>query len=275
MKAIIFDDRENSNRSLSRLNQKREYNHKRFFKIELFHNFIFKKVESLLKNTNSLELIKTLVYTGEYNIKALTNAKRNCGSEIKKMNDLIEKEDILLSKINKITGQDELKKEVVEHVNSLKYVFQDIKSKNIRVIEQQTINANAQKKLFDYIKTIPFTELRTTPLVTRQGIIQQKGVDAKFSTDLILLAQSNAFDVAILLTGDADLKESIKLIRERYGKLVFIVAYNSQIMEEKKFNTIGEDLIKECDFFINLYELEESDLQKISEIKREKRNIAK
>src|SRR3989344_4353008 len=268
MKAIIFDDRENSNRSLSRLNQKREYNHKRFFKIELFHNFIFKKVESLLKNTNSLELIKTLVYTGEYNIKALTNAKRNCGSEIKKMNDLIEKEDILLSKINKITGQDELKKEVVEHVNSLKYVFQDIKSKNIRVIEQQTINANAQKKLFDYIKTIPFTELRTTPLVTRQGIIQQKGVDAKFSTDLKLLAQSNAFDVAILLTGDADLKESIKLIRERYGKLVFLVAYVSPIQEEKVYNTISENLLNACDYFINLCDLTESDIQQISDRKR-------
>ena len=61
------------------------------------------------------------------------------------------------------------------------------------------------------------------------------------------------------------------MIRERYGKIVFIVAYNSPSQEERNFNTIGEDLIKECDFFINLYDLTESDIQKISEIKRDKK----
>lgn len=269
MKVIIFNDKENSDRSLRRLNQNRKFEDKRFFKIELFHNFIFQKIKLVLKEqSENFELIKTLVYTGEYNQRAITNAKRSCSIKIKEMGELIKKEDALLSRVNQITGHDELKKEVVEHVDSLKRVFQEIKDKNIEVIKEQTKKAEAQKTLFGYIKTLPFTELCTTPLVTRQGIIQQKGVDAKFSTDLILLAQSNAFDVAILLTGDSDLKESIKLIRERYGKLVFIVAYYSQIAEEKRHNTINDELIGECDFFINIHDLDESDLKKISESRR-------
>ena len=189
------------------------------------------------------------------------------------MNELIAKEDELLKKIDKIVNHDNLKQEVIEHVNSVKSIFQETKEKSIKAIAQQSRNAEGQNNFFKYVsQEMTFTELRTTPLVTRDGRIQQKGVDARFSTDLILLAQSNAFDVAILLTGDADLEESIKLIRERYGKLVFLVAYYSSIPEEKFYNTISEHLLNQCDYFINLYEFGEDDISKISVLK-ERRKI--
>lgn len=199
--------------------------------------------------------------------------KYACSSKIKEMTELIKKEELLLEKVTtQDTISNELKKEVVDHVNSIKSVFQKIKESNIKAIEQHSKNAEGQKSLFSYVKnTIPFSEFRTTNLVTRQGYIQQKGVDAKFSTDLILLAQSNAFEVAILLTGDADLKESIKLIRERYGKLVFLVSYYSPIPEDKKYNTISSELFESCDFFINLYDLTEAEIEQISDLKREKK----
>jgi len=272
MKCIIFNDKENSDRSLNRLNKGRQADTQRFWKIKLFHDFIFQKVGFLLKKQcTNLELVKTMIYTGEYNVKALNNVKRSCGSKIKEMNELIAKEDALLNKVTKISGHEELKEEVVKHVNSIKQIFQNIKDSNIRAIEQQSKNAEGQKDFFDYIKNeIPFTELRTTLLVTRQGLIQQKGVDAKFSTDLILLAQSNAFDVAILLSGDADLRESIHLIRERYGKLVFLVAYYSPVPEKKSYNTISDDLLYECDYFINLHDFSDGDIAKISVLKESK-----
>ena len=209
MKTILFNDKENFDRSISRLNKNKSNKEQRFFKIELAHDFIFKKVESILKNqSHCLELVKTLIYTGEYNPKALSNMKYACNSKIKDMERLIKKEDILLEKVEKMSSDENLKKEVLEHVTYIKEIFQGIRDSNIKAIAQQSKNAEGQKNLFEYIKrTIPFCEFRTTNLVTRKGYIQQKGVDAKFSTDLILLAQSNAFDVAILLTGDADLKE--------------------------------------------------------------------
>ncbi len=266
MKSVIFNDKENFDRSLNRLNKHRTPEKKRFWKIKLFHDYIFHKVTSILKdNTNNLELIKTIIYTGEYNSRAINNVKRNCGTKIKEMNELIGKENLLLSKIFTIEEHDELKKEIIEHVDTLKQTFEETKGKQLKVIHQQSKNLDGQQKFFAYVREqLPFTELRTTPLVTRQGYIQQKGVDAMISIDLILFAQSNAFDVAILLSGDLDLKEAINHIRKKYGKLVFVVAYYSPVPEEKQYNTISEDLIKECDYFLNLYYFKEEDIAKIS-----------
>lgn len=177
-----------------------------------------------------------------------------------------------MDKVRNISGHDELKKEVSSHVDYVKKLFELDKESNLRAIEQQNKNAEGQMKFFNFIRNeVPFTELRTTPLVTRQGFITQKGVDAKIANDLILLAQSNAFDVAILLSGDADLKESIRLIRERYGKLVIIAAYRSPNQDENRDNTISEDLLKECDHFLNFYDFNNEDIEKIS-VSKENRN---
>ncbi|MFH1211792.1 MAG: NYN domain-containing protein [Candidatus Woesearchaeota archaeon] len=232
----------------------------------MLHKYIFEKVESLIKEQcHCLELSKTLIYTGEYNVKALTNVKKSCGSKIKEMNELITKENLLLEKVNSIKGYDELKKDVLEHVNSIRSVFESIRQSNIEAIAKQNKNAQAQSNFFEYVKNkLRFSEVRTTPLVTRGGRIQQKGVDAKFSTDLILLAQANAYDVGILLTGDADLKESIRLVRERYGKIIISVAYYEADESKRIWNTISEDLIKECDYFINLADFSENEIEKIS-----------
>lgn len=270
MKAIIFNDKDNSDRSLDRLNKIRNTDQKRFWKTKLFHQLIFKKVKNLLKDQcRELELVKTFIYTGEYNAKVLNNIKKNCGAKIKEMNELIQKEDLLLQKVIRIVGHDVIRKEVIDHVTSVKTVFEQIKLSNLKAIEQQQKNARGQEDFFSYVKTnLPFTELRTTPLVTRQGFVRQKGVDAKLSTDLLQLGQSNAYDVAILLTGDADLKETIKLIRRNYGKLVFLIAYTSNILEEKITNTISDDLLNECDYFINLSDLSEQEILEISDLKQ-------
>ena len=140
MKCIIFNDKENSDRSLNRLNKDRQVDTQRFWKIKLFHDFIFQKVGFLLKKQcTNLELIKTMIYTGEYNVKALNNVKRSCGSKIKEMNGLIAKEDALLDKVTKISGHEELKEEVVKHVNSIKQIFQYIKDSNIRAIDSPVV----------------------------------------------------------------------------------------------------------------------------------------
>jgi uncharacterized LabA/DUF88 family protein len=266
MKAIIFNDKENSDRSLNRLNRARDNSHQRFWEIKLFHAHILHIVKELLKNkVHCVELVKALIYTGEYNARALNNVKKSCGDRIREMNELIKKENQLLQKVSEMRGNDGIKREITDHVKSVKSVFETIKNDAYNAIQKQNKNAEGQIKFFSYVRgDLPFSELRTSPLVTRKGVVQQKGVDAKFATDLILLAQANAFDIAILLTGDADLKEAIKLIRERYGKLVFMVAYKSPNSDEGRFNTISEDMINECDYFINLYLFSEEDILKIS-----------
>lgn len=48
----------------------------------------------------------------------------------------------------------------------------------------------------------------------------QKGVDTRIVVDMVTLAVSDAFDVAILISGDSDLAEAVDYIREHTRKKV-------------------------------------------------------
>jgi len=268
MKTTIFDDKANSEKSIDRLNYNRTTD-KRFFKIELLHKLVFQKTQKILsERTNSVEWVKTYIYTGEYNDKAMGMLKKSCGDTIREMNELIDKENQLLQKIHTLSENPDLKAQVRSHVTSVKERFEQHKRLKETALEKQTRSAEAQKNFFVKIHEMDFVELKTTPLVCRNGYIIQKGVDVKLATDLIQLAFSNAYDVAVLMTGDLDLKESINLIREKLGKLVLILGYYSSNPDEAKYNTISRDLINSCDYFINTKDFTEQEIQAISTAKR-------
>ncbi|HLC20172.1 MAG TPA: NYN domain-containing protein [Candidatus Nanoarchaeia archaeon] len=268
MKTTIFDDKANSEKSIDRLNYNRTTD-KRFFKIELLHKLVFQKTQKILsERTNSVEWVKTYIYTGEYNDKAMGMLKKSCGDTIREMNELIDKENQLLQKIHTLSENPDLKAQVRSHVTSVKERFEQHKRLKETALEKQTRNTEAQKNFFKKIREMNFVELKTTPLVCRNGYIIQKGVDVKLATDLIQLAFSNAYDVAVLMTGDLDLKESINLIREKLGKLVLILGYYSSNPDEAKYNTISRDLINSCDYFINTKDFTEQEIQAISTAKR-------
>lgn len=263
MKITIFDDRANSERSIEKLNDTRPPNEKRFWRIELFHQLTFQKTQKLLQGRTSLfEWIKVYIYTGEYNDKAIGMMNKSCGNTIREMNELITKENQLLQKIHSMINNETLKAEVREHVNAVKKKFEENKLSKQNAIDKQKRNAEAQKQFFEIIRKMNFVELRTTPLVSRNGYIQQKGVDVKLATDLIQLAHANAYDVAVLMTGDLDLKESIKMVREQLGKIVILLGYFSETD-----STISKDLLTACDYFINTRDFTEEDIKKISEVK--------
>lgn len=273
MKIIIFNDKDNSDRSLERLNYSRPEGDKRFWRFEEFHQLVFKKVKSILeKRTPICELNKIYMYTGEYNPKALNSMKKVCGDTIRDLNELINKENSLLQKIYSMTGNEQLKEEVKTHVNTIKQRFEELKQIKIEAIEKTKQRSEGQMAFFQKIRETSFIELRTTPLVNRNGFIQQKGVDVKLATDLIQLGHANAYDVAVLLTGDADLKESIKLVKERLGKIIILLAYYSNDQFERRNNTIGDDLLPLCDYFINTKDFTEDDISMISERKIMKEN---
>jgi len=48
----------------------------------------------------------------------------------------------------------------------------------------------------------------------------QKGVDTRIVVDVISLAQSNAYDVGIVVSGDSDLAEAIEWVREHTQKRI-------------------------------------------------------
>ena len=52
---------------------------------------------------------------------------------------------------------------------------------------------------------------------------EEKGSDVNLATHLLSDAYENAFDAAVLITNDSDLREPVELIRNRLGKQVGIL----------------------------------------------------
>lgn len=103
--------------------------------------------------------------------------------------------------------------------------------------------------------------MKTTPLKQRNGEIYQKGVDVLIATDLINLAHTNAYELAIVLSGDTDLIEAVKLIRS-LGKIVIIVSYHTP--NNPRLSNIS-DLMNHGDYFLNLKDLTRQELLAISD----------
>lgn len=70
-----------------------------------------------------------------------------------------------------------------------------------------------------------------------------KGDDVKLSNNLLMGAVEDNYDVAIIVSGDEDFVDSVKIVREKYGKKVGN-AYFSR--------SSSSNLRRECNFIINL-----------------------
>ena len=70
-----------------------------------------------------------------------------------------------------------------------------------------------------------------------------KGDDVKMSNNLLIGAVDNLYDTAIIVSGDEDFIDSIKIVRKKYNKKVG----NAYFSKSSSFN-----LRRTCDFTINL-----------------------
>lgn len=112
-----------------------------------------------------------------------------------------------------------------------------------------------QKKLFEKAKTSYFFEIRKKPLqFTKDKGIFQKGVDVQLAVDLVTNAYLNTYDIAVLFSGDIDLLESVKTVKN-LGKHVIIFSH---------YKNIAQEMIREGDMYINLQYLKDDMLDKFS-----------
>jgi uncharacterized LabA/DUF88 family protein len=274
MRVILFNDKNNFDGSLNLINRNLEKGRKRFWKIEDCHSYLFKKLTEVFSwREEDFNLIRSYIYTGEYTSKLLKKHKKYCKNKIKELQISIQKEEELIRKINENCAacgvEDKIKREISEHVNLIKNSCNEEITRLVKSIEKQKRNSEGQENLFANIKNnMPFTECKSTPLKHGNGIIFQKGVDVQIATDLIHLANVNAYDIALILGGDTDLIESIKLVKDSLGKIIVLVAYYDQINPIKC--SISKELIDCADAFINLKDFNEKDIDNISELRRAK-----
>lgn len=126
------------------------------------------------------------------------------------------------------------------------------------ILQKAKKNREKQAKFFKLAKDYYFFELRSKPLQfsTSDLKILQKGVDVQLAADLVDFTHKNVFDIAVILSGDIDLLESIK-IAKNMGKQVFIFGDESVTAEEMK---------KHADVFINIGRFTEEQLNQFTHI---------
>ncbi|MER3481537.1 MAG: NYN domain-containing protein [Meiothermus sp.] len=79
--------------------------------------------------------------------------------------------------------------------------------------------AKAHQSFLNYLKRVPYVAVRLGRLERRGEGFVEKGVDIQIAIDLLKLAYANAYDVAVLVSGDGDFADVVKVIQDM-GKQV-------------------------------------------------------
>ena len=86
-----------------------------------------------------------------------------------------------------------------------------------------------------------------------QKLVTEKGLDTALAVDMVALQKN--YDVAILISGDADNIPSIKYAK-RHGKQVGVVEFLSGYPPEKRGKNSSSRLKREADFITQIYEMD-------------------
>lgn len=103
-------------------------------------------------------------------------------------------------------------------------------------LPNQQLEADAYRKslsFMDRLEYIPYVETSRAWLMYPPGGGKpvQKGVDMRVALQMVRLAYNNAYDTAILVSGDADLVEAVRTVKE-LGKQVEYVCYPDVMRSE-------------------------------------------
>ncbi len=105
----------------------------------------------------------------------------------------------------------------------------------------------AQLNFFSFLRSIGFTvrtakKKKRTNHATGKPMAIEKGVDVCLATELISLAFRNTYDLAIIVSGDRDFLEAVRIVKS-LGKIIVIASFPQ--------NT-ASDLKAEADKYVDL-----------------------
>lgn len=70
-----------------------------------------------------------------------------------------------------------------------------------------------QRRFFAYLHSVPYLEIRLGRLVNRSGVLVEKGIDIKIAVDMLQLAVNDAYDTAVLVSGDGDFADAVAAVK--------------------------------------------------------------
>ena len=84
-----------------------------------------------------------------------------------------------------------------------------------RIKEDNSQQYEAQQRFFDALRRLPYFDLRLGRLVRKgPSTVIEKGIDVRIAVDMLQMAYKNIYDVAILVSGDADYVPAIEAVKD-------------------------------------------------------------
>jgi len=127
-------------------------------------------------------------------------------------------------------------------------------------------SAKKQKQIEKWFDKSDFFELKLKPLKFRDGEPRQKGVDVQLAVDLVSHAYQDNYDLAIVCSGDADLLDSMNLVKS-LGKNVIIVSRISG--EQDEATTLAFVMNRYADSVIDLGKLTPEEFKEFTHVYKE------
>ncbi|HUU10833.1 MAG TPA: NYN domain-containing protein [Phycisphaerae bacterium] len=85
--------------------------------------------------------------------------------------------------------------------------------------------AASQQRFFDSLRRIPYFDIRLGRLEPRGDTFVEKGVDIAIAVDMLSMAFHNAYDTAVLVSGDGDFVKALNAVRD-LGKHVEVACFH-------------------------------------------------
>jgi len=83
-----------------------------------------------------------------------------------------------------------------------------------------------QQEFLDTLRKTPYLEIRLGGTKVSQGIPVEKGIDIMLATDLLYFAWNDFYDVAVLVSGDADFAYALQAVKNM-GKHVEVAYFET------------------------------------------------
>jgi uncharacterized LabA/DUF88 family protein len=88
-----------------------------------------------------------------------------------------------------------------------------------------------QQDFLDVLRKTPYMEVRLGGTKLAQGYPIEKGIDIMLATDLLYFAWNNAYDVAVLVSGDSDFAYALQAVKNM-GKHVEVAYFESGVSKD-------------------------------------------
>jgi len=88
-----------------------------------------------------------------------------------------------------------------------------------------------QQEFLDILRMTPYLEVRLGGTKMAQGIPVEKGIDIMLSTDLLYFAWNDFYDVAVLVSGDADFAYALQAVKNM-GKHVEVAYFEGGVSKD-------------------------------------------